>query len=136
MAIGIDEKPDRREARGERLRRLAEQARDVLTVERVFGSPIERDGVTVIPVASVSGAGGGGRGGPELTGGEGLGLSIRSRGLGVFVIRDGEVLWRPAVDVSRMVLVGNVVGVACLVVGWLMQRTRAKAAVKVARLQR
>ena len=38
------------------------QARDVLTVKRVFGEPYEKDGVTVIPVARVGGGAGGGGG--------------------------------------------------------------------------
>ena len=32
---------------------LVQQARDALTVKRVFGEPYERDGVAVIPAASV-----------------------------------------------------------------------------------
>ena len=39
---------------------LLHQAREVTTVRRVFGEPIERDGVTVVPVAAVRGGGGGG----------------------------------------------------------------------------
>ena len=31
------------------------QARDAMTVKRVFGDPYEKDGVTVIPVANVMG---------------------------------------------------------------------------------
>jgi uncharacterized spore protein YtfJ len=46
------------------LNTLLAQARDSLTVKRVFGEPIERDGVTVIPVANVMGAFGGGGGDP------------------------------------------------------------------------
>ena len=42
------------------------QARDTLTVKRVFGDPYEKNGVTVIPAARVQGgAGGGGGEGPE-----------------------------------------------------------------------
>jgi uncharacterized spore protein YtfJ len=37
-------------------------AQDTLTVRRVFGDPIQTDGITMIPVASVAGGGGGGRG--------------------------------------------------------------------------
>ena len=36
------------------------KAQDAVTVERVYGSPYERDGIVVIPAARVSGAGGGG----------------------------------------------------------------------------
>jgi len=37
-------------------------AQDALTVRRVFGDPIQTDGITIIPVASMAGGGGGGRG--------------------------------------------------------------------------
>ena len=52
---------------------LMRQTRDVLTVTRLFGEPVERDGVTVIPVAVVRGGGGGGHGegpgaGPRVSG--------------------------------------------------------------------
>jgi uncharacterized spore protein YtfJ len=36
------------------------QARDALTVKRVFGEPYEKDGVTIIPAARVQGTAGGG----------------------------------------------------------------------------
>jgi len=39
---------------------LLQGARDALTVRRVYGEAIERDGVTVIPAAMVIGGGGGG----------------------------------------------------------------------------
>ena len=38
------------------------QARDTLTVKRVFGEPYEKDGVTIIPAARVQGGAGGGSG--------------------------------------------------------------------------
>lgn len=47
------------------------QTRETLTVRQVFGEPYERDGVTVIPVASVQGGAGGGDG--EAPAGEGKG---------------------------------------------------------------
>jgi uncharacterized spore protein YtfJ len=54
---------------------------------RVFGQPVERDGVTVIPVAMVGGGGGGGAaGGAEGTPG-GAGFGGWSRGIGVFVLQ-------------------------------------------------
>ena len=48
-------------------------ARDAVSAKRVFGEPVERHGVTVIPAASVIGGGGGGGGvniGPAGQGGE------------------------------------------------------------------
>jgi len=49
------------------------QARDAITVKRVFGDPYEKNGVTVIPAARIGGAGGGGGGEGEGPGGEGSG---------------------------------------------------------------
>ena len=92
------------------------QARDTLTVKRVFGEPYERDGVTVIPAARVLGGAGGGSGeDPQGQGkGSGSGFGMIARPVGAFVIRDGELSWRPAVDVNRIVLGGQLVAVAAL----------------------
>jgi uncharacterized spore protein YtfJ len=92
------------------------QARDALTVKRVFGEPYDKDGVTIIPAARVQGtAGGGGGQDPQSQGqGSGSGFAITARPVGVFVIRDGELSWRPAVDVTRIALGGQVVAVVAL----------------------
>jgi uncharacterized spore protein YtfJ len=42
---------------------MLERFRDAVTVKRVYGDPIERDGVMVIPAANVRGGWGGGGGG-------------------------------------------------------------------------
>jgi uncharacterized spore protein YtfJ len=76
-------------------------ARDAVTVKRVYGEPVERDGVTVIPAAAVRGGAGGG-GDNEGNGGGGFGLAARP--IGAYVIQDGSVRWRPAVDVNRVLL--------------------------------
>ena len=75
--------------------------RDALTVKRVYGDPVERDGVTVIPAAAVRGGAGGG-GDNEGNGGGGFGLAARP--IGAYVIQNGKVSWRPAVDVNRVLL--------------------------------
>lgn len=86
--------------------------RDVLTVRRVFGDAYELDGVTVIPVARVVGGGGGGGGedgGPDGEGGGfGTGFGMGARAVGVYQVRDSEVVWKPAVDVSRLAKGGQV----------------------------
>lgn len=76
-------------------------AQEALTVRRVVGDPIERDGLTVIPVAAVRGGWGGGGG---TSGGAGVGL--RSRAVGADVVKDGQVRYEPAVDATRIALVG------------------------------
>jgi uncharacterized spore protein YtfJ len=75
-------------------------ARDAVSVKRVFGDPIETEGVTIIPAAKVGGGGGGG-GDNEDNGGGGFGIGAKP--VGAYVIKDGEVTWRPAVDVNRIV---------------------------------
>jgi uncharacterized spore protein YtfJ len=92
------------------------QVRDTLTVRQVFGEPYERDGALVVPVARVAGVGGGGGGGTPAEGGSGGGFVLEARPVGVYVIRDGEVSWRPAVDVTRIALGGQLVAVVALLV--------------------
>jgi uncharacterized spore protein YtfJ len=79
---------------------LLSGARDAISVRRVYGEPIERDGVVVIPAAVVGGGGGGG-GDNEDNGGGGFGL--RARPVGAYVIKNGEVTWKPAIDPSRLI---------------------------------
>jgi uncharacterized spore protein YtfJ len=99
---------------------LMQQTRDALTVKRVFGDPIERDGVTVIPAAAIRGGAGGGRGEggmPESGGtgsGSGGGFGIAAKPAGVYVIDAGRVRWQPAVDVNRVILGGQIVVIVLL----------------------
>jgi uncharacterized spore protein YtfJ len=88
-------------------------AQDALTVRRVYGDPIERDGVLVIPAAAVSGGGGGG-GDAEQNGGGGFGLSAKPAG--AYVVKGGDVSWVPAVDVNRIVIGAQVAGIVLLLV--------------------
>jgi uncharacterized spore protein YtfJ len=94
---------------------------DDATAGKVFGSPIQHDGVVVLPVAKVGGGAGGGSGtGPapdgQESGGTGGGFGIAAKPLGVFVLTNGKVTWRPAVDVNRVVLGGQIVAVTALLV--------------------
>ena len=84
-------------------------ARDSITVKRVFGDPIESDGVTVVPAAKLGGGGGGG-GDNENNGGVGFGLAAWP--VGAYVIKDGEVTWKAAVDVNRLLALAFVLGLA------------------------
>jgi uncharacterized spore protein YtfJ len=105
------------------------QARDAITVKRVFGEPYVKNGVTVIPAARVQGgAGGGGGEGPEGQGkGSGTGFGLSARPVGAFLIRGDEVSWRPAVDITRIVLGGQVVAIVALLTVRAIVKARAKA---------
>lgn len=94
---------------------LLSRVGETLSVRRVFGEPIERDGVTVIPVAFVAGGGGGGEGPvapppgspteadhaesspvdatPNMGSGGGIGGVVVP--LGVYVVKGDDVRWKP-----------------------------------------
>jgi hypothetical protein len=137
---------------------ILEQARaatDSAAVGRVFGTPVEKDGVLILPVAVITGGGGGGSGsgsgalgikppaksddgtdsaptGSERTGsepegeGSGGGFGYTARPAGVYVIRNGQVSWQPAVDVNKIVLGGQIALVAALLVVRSVLKRRAR----------
>lgn len=128
-------------------------ASDALSVRRVFGEAYERGGTWVIPVAKMMGGtgsgfgvgtvgGSGAKGGrgehgtEESPGGQGShgegegsggggGFGVRVRPVGVYVVDDSGVHWRPALDVNRVVLGGQAVGVVvAMAVAWALRRRR------------
>ncbi|HET7799466.1 MAG TPA: hypothetical protein VFL38_03535 [Humibacillus xanthopallidus] len=105
---------------------LMSKAKDSITVKRVYGEPYEKEGVTVIPAAIVAGGGGGGSGTDESgSNGEGGGFGMGGRPAGAFVIKDGEVTWRPAVDPNRVLLIAGMVAVTWLATRPFVARRRA-----------
>ena len=108
-------------------------------MSRAFGSAYEKDGVHVIPVALVAGGGGGGEG-PSTPGdsshddgeSEGLDGDRAQRGtgsgggfggvvvpVGAYVVKDEQVRWVPAVNVTVIVI-------AALFAIRLLTRSRVK----------
>jgi uncharacterized spore protein YtfJ len=104
-----------------------------LSVSRAFGTAYEKDGSLVIPVAFVAGGGGGGEGtsgtstgGPEDVGepdddveideespstsepssGSGGGFGGVVMPAGVYVVKDDNVRWIPAVNANLAIVVG------------------------------
>ena len=68
----------------------------------VYGQPYETaDGVTVVPVARVRG---------RSKAGTDTDLHLTARPVGVFVIKNGEATWIPAVDSTRIALMGELIG--------------------------
>jgi uncharacterized spore protein YtfJ len=94
-----------------------------LNVKRVFGEPIERDGILVVPVAHVRGGAGGGGSTAPGNEGSGGGAGIDAKPAGVFVVKNGEVSWQPAVDVTRLAIGGQLVAIViALVVRSIVRR--------------
>lgn len=107
----------------------AREAIRALQAKRVYGKPYERDGLIVIPAATVRGGlgGGGGSGeGPDGKGqgsGGGGGFGLVARPAGAWVIKGDDVAWQPALDVNRVILGSQLVLFgALLVVARLVRR--------------
>ena len=99
-------------------------AKDAITVKRIYAEPYEKDGLTVIAAAVVSGGAGGGTGHDDKgQDGEGGRLGMMGRPAGAFVIKDGQVTWRPAVDPNRIVAI-----VGAVVIAYLLSRPRRSRA--------
>ena len=105
-------------------------ARDAMTVKRVYGDPIERDGMLVVPAANVVGGGGGG-GDKDNNGGGGFGMSATPAG--AWIIREGEVEWQPAVDATRIATLGMLVAIVFLWTVRSIAKANAKAREKAAK---
>jgi uncharacterized spore protein YtfJ len=111
---------------------LLKRVGENLSVSRSFGTAYEKDGLLIIPVALVAGGGGGG-GGPvsapkdesdrdnstaDEAAGAGFGGVVLP--VGAYVVKDEDVRWVPAVNVTLIVL-------AALGVLRIALRSRAKS---------
>ncbi len=96
-----------------KLDEMLQGAQDVINVKRVYGEPIEKDGLTLIPAAEVMGGGGGGS--DEANNGGG-GFGVSARPVGMWIIRGDEVEFEPAMDQTKLALRGMVVAIVFLFV--------------------
>lgn len=111
-----------------RITELTAAARDTMTARRVYAEPYEKDGVTIIAAALVAGGGGGGNGRDEQgQQGEGAGFGLAARPVGAYIITGGQVRWRPAIDVNRLVSTVGAVLIAALLAGARIVRSQARA---------
>jgi uncharacterized spore protein YtfJ len=99
--------------------RQLDRTRDLLAIGNVFSEPYQLGDVTIIAVARISGGAGGGGGegtdDDQSGGGFGTGFGVHAKPVGVYRIRDGEVDWRPTVDVNQVIRGGQILaGVALL----------------------
>src|SRR5919106_4005601 len=72
----------------------------------------------------------GGGGGHDERGqeGEGGGFGVVARPAGAYIVKDGTVRWRPAVDVNRLVAAIGAVAIAYLFTRARIEKARATAA--------
>jgi uncharacterized spore protein YtfJ len=98
------------------LDRLSEKIAETGSVRAVFGAPIERDGITIVPVARARwglGGGGGSNAGPEgrtgVTGqGSGGGAAGSICPIGYIELSEGSTIYRPIRNPQVMLLAGAV----------------------------
>ena len=112
---------------------LLEKAHDVLNGRQVIGDPYEKNGVTVIPVVTIRGGGRGGDARTDTPGGAGGGIGLVARPVGAYVIRGDTVSWLPAIDINRIVLGGQLVSIAAILMARSIVRSRARLALAQAK---
>lgn len=99
------EKEVRADAAEDGLTRLAERLGANAAASAVFGTPVERDGVTVIPVARVRWGFGGGGGGRKEKAPDGWGGGgVQAAPLGFIEVRDGGAQYRRVHDPLRLAI--------------------------------
>lgn len=104
MATQVQDLPTEAPERGDVLAKLAEDVGARLGGSAIFGTPVEREGVTVIPVGTIRFGFGGGRGSDPEGKGEGQGGGAMGRGgpAGYIEVKDGRSRFVPAVHPARM----------------------------------
>ena len=97
---------------------LADRIRDHLSAATVYGTPVERDGVTVVPVAVARLAFGGGSGTDpsKQQEGEGAGAAGTVAPTGYIELKDGRSRFVPVVHPARMLAIVLAAAVAVLIV--------------------
>jgi uncharacterized spore protein YtfJ len=103
----------------ELLRRIGQMVGDNANVSTVFGEPVEREGITVIPVAKArfgfgGGGGGGARESEEGSGGGGGGGAFVSP-VGYIEVRDGSAQFKrisSPVDLVALVVAASLAALA------------------------
>jgi len=116
--------------------RLVEGIGAQFAATSVFAAPVERDGVTVIPVAAVRfGVGGGMGSDPDKhQEGEGAGAGGSMTAVGYIELKDGGSRFVPIVRPERMVALVTLIGLAVLALA--RPTTAARAKQRFARLRR
>jgi uncharacterized spore protein YtfJ len=112
--------PDEPEELDAILENLADRLGDSASAAAVFGQAVEREGVTVIPVARVRWGVGGGGGGRARRHGGGAGGGVIASPVGYIELRDGAAHYRPILDAK---LVGSALS-ALVALFFLVRRLR------------
>jgi len=106
---------------------VLESTREAITAKRVFVEPYVHDVVTILPAAKIGGGAGSGESEAEGREGGGSGMGLGGVPAGAFVIENGHATWRPAIDVNRVILGGQIVAIVALLTIRSIAKARSKA---------
>ncbi|MCC7106857.1 MAG: hypothetical protein IT307_17125 [Chloroflexi bacterium] len=114
--------------------RLAQRLGASVQSANIFGQPVEREGVTVVPVAKASwgfggGGGSGGEGTPGAGSGSGGGGGVSVRPVGFIEISGGQARFRAIHDVDEVkIILASAVATAVLLagIGSIVSKLRGK----------
>jgi hypothetical protein len=87
---------------------VLDQVRSSIEAKRVYADPVHEDGVTIVPAAAVRGGGGGGT---DEEGAGGGGFGIAGSPSGAWVVKDGDVTWKPAIDATKVLVLGELAAI-------------------------
>ncbi len=119
----------------ELIQKIVDQIQKSANIKAILGDPIKQNGLTLIPVASISIKGGGGGGinpqkeagtagqpGPQQ-GGMGIGVSIGVKPLGYIRILGEHAEFVPIIDKTKIVLGGLITaGLALFFLGKVLKK--------------
>lgn len=101
---------------------ITERIQEKFSAGMVYGTPVESDGMVVVPAARLMGGGGGGA---DASGGEGAGFGLSAAPSGAWLIEGENVRWKPAIDVTTLTMGAYVMIVSWLFFKWRIERYRA-----------
>jgi len=104
--------------------RLAERMGAAAKASNIFGAPVERDGVTVIPVAKAQWGFGGGEGKKDDEGGSGGGGGVMVKPVGFIQLANGQAEYRTIGSDLKLplIILGSCLGL--LLINRLTDRSR------------
>ncbi|MFD3001887.1 spore germination protein GerW family protein [Pontibacter toksunensis] len=99
---------------GSFVERIAEKMSAAANAKRIYGEPVERNGVTVIPVSKAAYGFGGGAGTKAGEEGSGGGGGMVLTPVGYIEIKEGTTKFRPIQDPQTLIKLFAISGVAVL----------------------
>ena len=112
---------------------VLDEVRASIEAKRVYADPVHEDGVTVVPAATVRGGGGGGTDDEGQSGG---GFGMVGSPTGAWVVKEGRVSWMPAVDATKVLVLGELTAIVGLLAWRSVRVAQTRKMITIKRPQR